>query len=340
MVNNPVPIWILIGLMIASIVVSALGALFSVLGLRDLFAGAPLSVMAMGAGLEFGKFVLAAFLHERWMQTKFFMKSYMVFAVVTLSLITSMGIFGYLSNAYQTSAVQLEAEQLKIASLKDRQKRIEDEISRVNATVAEIPDSRISKKLAARKEAEPRILALNEQNNQILDELATLNQSILKVQAKVGPLIYVARMFGKDIDTVVKYLIIVFVSVFDPLAICCVIALTASLKSRRLSHQSLGDEDKNAIARQQTILSNSKRTSETHVALKAEVPRAEMPRAEEPKAEMPKSDMPKSDSRITAPSASQSLAMETSDEDEPIVEMQYVEDPKLPEGSDEDRKTS
>lgn len=330
MVNNAVPFWILIGLMIAAVVVSALGALFSVLGLRDLFAGAPLSVMAMGAGLEFGKFVLAAFLHERWLQTKWIMKTYMVFAVITLSLITSMGIFGYLSNAYQTSAVQLEAEQMKIASLKDRQKRIEDEVARVNATVAEIPDSRISKKMAARKEAEPRILALNEQNNQILDELAGLNQNILKVQSKVGPLIYVARMFGKDIDTVVKYLIIVFVSVFDPLAICLVIALTASLQSRRLSRQEVGTRRQESELK--TENSNAKKTQ-------AEILQAQRAVAESYQPAL-QNELPKTEA-AHAPSKEEALLASADDGDEePIVEMQYVEDPAVPEGSDEDRKTS
>jgi hypothetical protein len=297
-----VPFWILIGLVISAIAVSILGALFSVLGLRDLFSGAPYSVMAMGAGLEFGKFVLAAFLHERWNQTRWFMKSYMIFAVITLSVITSMGIFGYLSNAYQTSAVQLEAEELKITNLKERQKRIEEEIVRINATVDEIPDSRISKKMAARSAAEPRIAALNEQSNKVFEEIAQAGQGILKVQTKVGPLIYVARMFDQEIDTVVKYLIIVFVSVFDPLAICLVIALTASLKTRR-------------------------ELSASHISTDAIRPQS-----------VQKPSLSEDEKPAMAP-LTKGLAS-ANEPEEPLVEMRYVEESSTSTAKDEDRQTS
>lgn len=298
-VKSMVPFWILIGLMIAAASVSVLGALFSVLGLRDLFAGAPLSVMAMGAGLEFGKFVLAAFLHERWHQTKWVMKTYMIFAVITLSVITSMGIFGYLSNAYGTSAVQLEAQQLKMESLKEKQKRIDQEIARINATVDEIPETRISKKMAARNAAEPKILALKEQGNKLFEELAETNQVILKVQSKVGPLIYVARMFGKDIDSVVKILILIFVSVFDPLAICLVIALTASLQSRRIQ------QAQSAVSAEVAPISSQSMNSQT-----------------------------------SSPESPPESSRTSSSEDEPLVEMRYVEDSPGVGSQDEDRKTS
>lgn len=228
-----VPLWCIIGLVLAATAVSSLGAAFSVIGLSDLFAAASLSVMAMGASLEFGKFVLAAYLHQRWFHVNLILRTYLLFSIVVLSGITSMGIFGYLSNAYQSASVALETENLKLETLKGQQQRINDEIARINKNISEIPDSRISKKLAARKDAEPMINSLNAQATAIFDQISQANMGILIVKQKVGPLIYVSKMFNLDIDVVVKYLILVLVSVFDPLAICLVIASSEALNSRR-----------------------------------------------------------------------------------------------------------
>ena len=230
-----VALWLLIGLIFAAASVSVLGAGFSVLGIRDLFSGAAIAVMAMASALEFAKFVLAAYLHQRWKFLNFFFKSYLLVAIVILSVITSMGIFGFLSNAYQSASATLEAETLKMNNLRGQQARNDNEIARFNRAIDEIPANRVTKKMQARAEAEPAILALTKQSERIAAQIAQAELHILEVKQKVGPLIYVSRAFKVDLDEVVKYLILILVTVFDPLAICLVVATSEALESRRLA---------------------------------------------------------------------------------------------------------
>lgn len=226
-------LWIVIGLIVATIGVSTLGAAFSVVGLAALFSGAALAVMAMAGSLELAKFVLAAYLHQRWSDLNAVFKYYLVAAIIILSSITSLGIFGFLSDAYQSATSALETEAVKLESIKKQQISTRLEIDRLNKTVEEIPATRITKRIEARKEIEPAINALNKQLEGIEQQITQSNLHTLDLQKKVGPLIYIAKAFKIDIDTVVKYLILLLVSVFDPLAICLVIATSGALQTRR-----------------------------------------------------------------------------------------------------------
>ncbi len=228
-----IQLWVVCGLAVSAVSVSALGAWFSIEGLGKLFAGAVMSVWAMAAALELAKFTIAAFLHQVWPRLNFLFKTYLLAATVMLSGITSLGIFGFLSDAYQESSTILETETIKLDTLKSNQTRLEQDIERINKSIEEIPDSRISKKMKARAEAEPTILELRKKQETITAEITQASLKVLAVKDKVGPLIYIARAFKVDIDSVVKYLIFAFILVFDPLALCLVVALSMALKLRR-----------------------------------------------------------------------------------------------------------
>ncbi|MFN3453698.1 MAG: hypothetical protein ACK41T_01980 [Pseudobdellovibrio sp.] len=228
-----ISLWITIGLIIAAALVSTLGAYFSIIGIGALFSGALVAVCLMAGALEFAKFVLAAYLHQTWKKINPIIKTYMTFSVVTLSLITSIGVFGFLSDAYQSASAVLEGETIKLENLKKQQELITAELERINYAIEEIPESRVTKRLEARKEAEPKILNLNNKLAEGERLITQSNLNILEVKKKVGPLIYISRSLNVDIDRVVKYLILVFVSVFDPLAICLVIAATHALETRK-----------------------------------------------------------------------------------------------------------
>jgi hypothetical protein len=228
-----VALWVVAGLVIATLSVSILAAAFSVSGLSDLFSGATLAVIAMASSLEFAKFVLVAYLHQTWSVLNLIFKTYLLSAIVVLSIVTSMGIFGFLSNAYETTSSTLEGETIKMAALKNELARVNEDIARINRSIDEIPISRITKKMKARAEVEPIIAQLQSKITQLSNSITTADLHILEVRKKVGPLIYIARAFKLDIDTVVKYLILVFVTVFDPLAICLVLATSHSMDLRR-----------------------------------------------------------------------------------------------------------
>lgn len=253
-----ISLWITVGLVIAAVLVSSLGAYFSIIGIGALFSGALIAVCLMAGSLEFAKFVLAAYLHQTWKNLNFVFKIYMTFAVITLSAITSIGVFGFLSDAYQSASTVLEGETIKLENVKKQQEMITAEIERLNYSVEEIPEERMSKRLAARQAIEPRILELNKKYADNEKIVTDSQLQILEVKKKVGPLIYISRNFNVPIDKVVQYLILIFVSVFDPLAICLVIASTYSIESRKNKHlvqhmqqmQEAELEAKLAVARQ------------------------------------------------------------------------------------------
>ena len=227
--------WFYIGsLAFSAVFVSLLAATFSISGLAKLFSGSALAVILMGASLEIAKFVAAAFLHRVWSHLNALYKTYMLTAVVVLSLITSMGIFGFLSDAYQSSSADLNNYTIRFEALKAERQRLTDQIDRLNKQIEEIPANRITKRAELRKENEPLIKELFGKDEKAAGEQRDMELKIVEVKNKVGPLIYIARAFNQDLDTVVKWLILVFVSVFDPLAICLVIATGEALRMRPL----------------------------------------------------------------------------------------------------------
>jgi hypothetical protein len=219
-------------LIIASLSIATIGAVFSVFGLTKLFAGAAISVAVMATALEFSKLVTAGFLYRYWGHVNNLMRIYLSCAVVALSAITSLGIFGFLSNAYQTSSISLKVEQLKLNALKLDKLQTEAEILRIHALIANVPKSRITKKLALQDSYEPRIRELEEKTSEILDSVRDANLKIADTQIKVGPLSYVAETIHTDVDSVAKILISLFVSIFDPLAICLVFATHLAIRLR------------------------------------------------------------------------------------------------------------
>lgn len=225
--------WIFIGLILAATSISAIGAAFSIFGLMALFSGATIAVGIMAGSLELAKFVLAAYLHQRWKSIHFAMKTYMTMSIVVLSIITSLGIFGFLSSAYQSATKVLEAETIQQNVLNVRRNYLNGEINRLQKSIDEIPVTMISKKLKVQAEFEPQLKDLKKQMSEV-EGLATASElKILAVKDKVGPLIYISRSFKMDIDNVVKYMIMILVTVFDPLAICLVIALSEASSTSR-----------------------------------------------------------------------------------------------------------
>lgn len=216
----------------AATAVASLGAYFSIHGLGLLFSGAVVAVWAMGAALEFAKFMLAAYLHQTWQTQNKVFKSYLTFAIVILSIVTSVGIYGFLSDAYTSASAVLEAETVRIQNIKSEQALVQSEIVRLNKMIEEIPANRITRRLKARAEVEPTIQELNRKNAEAERQLSVSNLKLVEVKKQVGPLIHIAKNFNMNVDRVVSYLILILVTVFDPLAICLVIAATHALASR------------------------------------------------------------------------------------------------------------
>ena len=229
----------LVGFSALSIAGSA--AFFSVYGLSKLFAGAQTAVIIMAGSLEFGKLVAASFLYRYWKSINLFHKTYMTIATVILILITSAGIFGFLSNAYQGATVSFEKETTALLYKEDRlEQLLEDKLflkEELEAAVAELPDNYRTAKRKLREEYQPKINKINEDIINLKSEVGDLKVKIIEAGVEVGPAIYLAKVFETDVDSVVKFFIFVLIFVFDPMAVIFVISYNVTLLDKNVKLQ-------------------------------------------------------------------------------------------------------
>jgi len=243
---------------IAAFSVSASAAFYSVTGLSKMFAGAALQVMIMASSLELAKLVIASVLYQYWERLGFLLKTYLISAVFILMLITSGGIYGYLSAAYSETSIKLDVitKEVSVYDLtRSRyQSQLDDLIEEKNLlsysiselskglsnNITQYTDSRgnivTSSSSANRKALERQLEDAKRQRDVLTARETILNDSISKIDiaklqketnsdiaSEIGPLKYIATLTGKTIDEVVNWFIIALMLVFDPLAVALVI---------------------------------------------------------------------------------------------------------------------
>lgn len=214
---------------LTAIGLSGVAAYYSVIGLAQIFPGSFWPVIIMGSILEASKLVTVSWLYNNWHETNRLMRYYFTTAVVLLMLITSMGIFGYLSKAHLESNVTLGANTVQVKTLESQEKiareRLEYLLKRAGdpATASRKIDIQIQETQAELKRI----------SNEKLPLLAEEN----KLSAEIGPIKYIAELFyDKEdpsfIDKAVRAVIIVIIFVFDPLAVLLLIAANQTYRNR------------------------------------------------------------------------------------------------------------
>ena len=230
---------------LSALLIAGSAAAFSVYGLAKLFSGAFISVVIMAGSLELGKLVTASFLYRYWNMINWFQKVYMTIATIVLVFITSAGIFGYLSNAYQGATLEFEKQSTELLTIEERIEQLdEDKVflkEELEQAIGELPDNYITAKRKLREEYNPQITQLNQELLEYKTRRADLEIELVSTGVDVGPAIYLARTFGTDIDTVVKFFIFILIFVFDPLAVMLVIAYNQALIDRSKDKQTLPD---------------------------------------------------------------------------------------------------
>ena len=230
---------------LSALLIAGSAAAFSVYGLAKLFSGAFISVVIMAGSLELGKLVTASFLYRYWNMINWFQKVYMTIATIVLVFITSAGIFGYLSNAYQGATLEFEKQSTELLTIEERIEQLdEDKVflkEELEQAIGELPDNYITAKRKLREEYNPQITQLNQELLEYKTKRADLEIQLVSTGVDVGPAIYLARTFGTDIDTVVKFFIFILIFVFDPLAVMLVIAYNQALIDRSKEKQTLPD---------------------------------------------------------------------------------------------------
>lgn len=220
-------------LVLATLGLAGSAAFFSVVGLARVFTGAYWSIIAMGSALEVGKLVSASYLYRHWKDMNKFMRAYLFASVVILMGITSMGIFGYLSSAFQSNVLPYQQQQQQLESLqndKSEAERLKTERlvreDQINKQIANLPDNFVNgrnKLMAANKDELTQIRTDVATYTEVIRtdtlKISTLKSQVLAETAHVGPIIFISQVFGADVNQATKWLIIVIIFVFDPLAV-------------------------------------------------------------------------------------------------------------------------
>jgi hypothetical protein len=236
---------------------SALAAYYAVMGLVAIFAAAVVPIALMGSLLEASKLVVASWLYRNWKEIPKLMKSYFVVALVVLMMLTSMGIFGFLSKAHLDQAIPSGDVQSKLALLDEKIKTEKENINasrkeltqldaQVDQTIARTDDSKGTDRAIAirRGQQKDRARILNEIGTaqakiaKYNEERAPIASEVRKVEAEVGPIKYIAALIYGDesandttmLEKAVRIVTILIVIVFDPLAVLLLIAANWNLK--------------------------------------------------------------------------------------------------------------
>ena len=246
-------------MLVVAIALSAVAAFYSIVGLTAIFAAAVIPIIIMGTILEVAKVVVTVWLHEYWRQCRLLMKMYLVPAVFILMVITSMGIFGFLSKAHLDQTVPTGDVAAQVQLIDEKINNERDTIANARSLLAQLDRAVVDISNAPDREVNGRVIssaerALQVRRQQARDRAAltqTIEQAqarivtlqeqkapfakdLRKIEAEVGPIKYIAALIYGDnpdanlLEKAVRWVIIILVAVFDPLAIMMLLAATES----------------------------------------------------------------------------------------------------------------
>jgi hypothetical protein len=239
--------------LLTGLALSAAAAYYSILGLTAIFSGAFWSVVIMGTTLEIAKLVAVSWLYHNWNEAPKLIKTYFMFSIIVLMFITSLGIFGFLSRAHIEQQVKINTGVSSEISILDAKIKLkDDEIKDIDKQIAVIDDS--INKMIEKGQAKSSLTANNAQKKnrqdlvkaktEILEqasplkiERVKLDAEIQKLEAEVGPIKYVAELiYGESsteiLDKAVRFVIIIIIFVFDPLAVLLLLAFNISMRKK------------------------------------------------------------------------------------------------------------
>lgn len=238
--------------------ISVIAAYYSIIGLTAIFAGAFISIIVMGSVLEIAKVTTTVWLHMYWKRSGWVIKTYLTTAVIALAFLTSMGIFGYLSKAHIDQGIPTGDVAAQVALLDEKIKTERDNIETARKALQQM-DSQVDQLLSRgtteqnaeravairRQQAKERTALQNDiaKSQSVIKELneqrAPVASQLRQVEAEVGPIKYIAALIYDDnpdatmLERAVRWVIILIVAVFDPLAIILILAANNSLKWER-----------------------------------------------------------------------------------------------------------
>ena len=283
-------------------------AYYSVFGLSSLFAGAKFEVIIMASALELAKLIVASYLHNHWSKLGLLLKSYLTLGVTILMIITSAGIYGFLTSAYQTTADQLTIVDKQVAVVEMKRDRFSESLegykierNQLNGSITELTKGLSNNTIqytdslgriitttssSTRRVLNSQLDDMKEQRNRVSIKMESVTDSITKLElqildlesnnevaAEIGPLRYMAKITGKSMDVIVNWFTLMIVFVFDPMAIAMVIAVNKFFGNGRKEEDDLEDyyKERNEMLHKHTMMNEAKRNQEEMIKRNEEI---------------------------------------------------------------------
>lgn len=249
-------------LMVAAIGLSSTAAFYSISGLVSIFAAAPVAIGVMGAMLEFSKLVVTSWLYRNWNTTGVLLKTYFIAAIAILMLLTSLGTYGFLSRSHADSNLATSDMLAQLQIIDDKIQIERDNIDTSRKTLAQL-DSQVNETISRTSSTDTTGLGIRRSVNirkaqaaereQLQDAISQSQANIARlneqrapiaakariVEAEVGPIKYIAQLiYGQDatdqasLESAIRWVIILIVTVFDPLAVLMFIAVNQDIKNQ------------------------------------------------------------------------------------------------------------
>jgi len=235
---------------ITSLAIAAVAAWYSIIGLTTIFSAAVIPIIIMGVVLEIGKLVAAAWVYQNWKETNILLKSYLVSAIVVLMLITSMGIYGFLSKSHIDAGINTTEISVKLERLDNRINGEQRQIDRAEKTLKQLDDrlekmnegwfitrgiQQREKEQEERKQLNNIIKKSESEIDKLLDKKSEYQLEVKNFEVEVGPIKYIAALVYGDeaknyLDNTVRYVILLLIFVFDPLAVLLLISANMSYR--------------------------------------------------------------------------------------------------------------
>ena len=235
---------------VTSLAIAAVAAWYSIIGLTAIFAAAVIPIIIMGIVLEIGKLVAAAWVYNHWRETSILLRTYLVSAIIVLMLITSMGIYGFLSKSHIDAGINTGEISVKIERVDNRIKSEQRQIDRAEKNILEMDttldkteysffgDSRLEERKKQSDEREQLNSIITKSENSIddlLDKKSEYELEVKNFEVEVGPIKYIAALIYGDeaknyLDNTVRYVILLLIFVFDPLAVLLLISANMSYR--------------------------------------------------------------------------------------------------------------
>lgn len=234
-------------LILTTLSIAGSAAFFSIYGLAQIFTGSFWPVVVMASSLEAGKLVSASYLYRYWNTISKLMKGYLFIAIFILMAITSAGVFGFLSAAYQQDILPLELNEQKIQLLLEEKEEIEllkqqrrERRLQIDADIAKQPEGWITARQRLLESYSSELQQLHDdigeytkRTREITEEIQKLKGTNLEQKAHIGPIIYIANAFKASTDEATKWVILLIIFAFDPLAVILTVGANIAVIERK-----------------------------------------------------------------------------------------------------------